>query len=91
MSRTSSLLAWGERTEEDYAIARSALRRKKPLVYPAYFHAQQCAEIYLKAILISKSLPFPKTHDLLMPSTLCDEAGILIPIEAKELNALNDY
>lgn len=91
MSETNSVAAWVERAEEDIAVAGYALRRKKPLLYPACFHAQQCAEKYLKAILIAKQLPFPKTHDLLMLSTLCNEAGILLPIRDQELNLLNDY
>ena len=33
--------AWIVRAEEDYALARSALRRKAPLIYGATFHAQQ--------------------------------------------------
>ncbi len=28
------------------------------------FHAQQCAEKYLKALLVLRGLDFPKTHDL---------------------------
>jgi len=28
------------------------------------FHAQQCAEKYLKALLVEKALPVPRTHDL---------------------------
>ncbi|NOT29193.1 MAG: HEPN domain-containing protein [Planctomycetes bacterium] len=28
------------------------------------FHAQQCVEKYVKALLVLKSTPFPKTHDL---------------------------
>ena len=28
------------------------------------FHAQQCAEKYLKALLALHAVPFPKTHDL---------------------------
>jgi HEPN domain-containing protein len=39
------------------------------------FHAQQCIEKYLKAFLIFRATPFPKTHDLrvlmrLIPSRL---------------------
>lgn len=91
MSETNNPLSWVERAEEDFAMIRSALRHKTPLVYSACFHAQQCAEKYLKATLIARNVPFPKTHDLLMLSTLCDEADILIPIDAKDLNTLNDY
>jgi HEPN domain-containing protein len=28
------------------------------------FHAQQCVEKYLKAILVYRSIPFPKSHDI---------------------------
>jgi len=28
------------------------------------FHAQQCVEKYVKALLVLRSIPFPKTHDL---------------------------
>ncbi len=39
------------------------------------FHAQQCIEKYLKAVLVFTKIPFPKTHDIeeivsLMPSHL---------------------
>jgi HEPN domain-containing protein len=91
MSEAVNPLAWIERAEEDYTIARSALHRKIPLIYPACFHAQQCAEKYLKAILLANFVPFPKTHDLLMLSSLIEEAGILVPVEKKALNLLNDY
>jgi HEPN domain-containing protein len=56
--------AWIERAEEDYAIARSALRRKLPLTYIACFHAQQCAEKYLKALLVSRGQSFPIVEHL---------------------------
>ncbi len=91
MIEIDKLLPWIERAEEDFAIARSALHRKTPLIYPACFHAQQCVEKYLKAILTSKNIPCPKTHDLLMLFTICEESSILIPIETKDLNTLNDY
>lgn len=91
MNELNNVTAWIERAEEDFVIAGSALRRKKPLVYPACFHAQQCAEKYLKAVLIAKQLSFPKTHDLLMLSALLNEAGLIIPVQDQELNSLNDY
>ena len=64
MSENSDLQAWVARAEEDYVLARSALRCKKPLIYGATFHAQQCAEKYLKAALVAQGQAFPKTHDL---------------------------
>jgi len=58
MSDVTDPLSWVERAEEDYALARLSLRQKKPLAYGACFHAQQCAEKYLKAILVSRGTVF---------------------------------
>ena len=77
MSDERDPLAWVERAEEDYAVAQSSLRRKRPFTYSACFHAQQCAEKYLKAMLVAGEHGFPKTHDLLLLNELCSKAGIL--------------
>jgi HEPN domain-containing protein len=71
MTEANNPLAWVTRAEEDFALARAALRRKQPLASGACFHAQQCAEKYMKALLISKGADFPKTHDLLLLNNLC--------------------
>jgi HEPN domain-containing protein len=42
-------------------MAKSALKRRKPLTTASCFHSQQCAEKYLKAILVAKDVEFPKT------------------------------
>ena len=91
MSETNDPLAWAARAEEDFALARTALRRKQILPSGACFHAQQCAEKYMKALLISKSADFPKTHDLLLLNNLCSINGILLEIDPKHLNTLTDY
>src|SRR6266496_4717720 len=57
----------------------------------AYFHAQQCTEKYMKALLLSRSADFPKTHDLLLLNNLCATNGILLEIDPKHLNTLTDY
>ena len=91
MSDINDPLSWVKRAEEDYLMARSALRRRKPFTYSACFHAQQCAEKYLKAILVSKGVAFAKVHDLLLLSGQCEKAGVLVAIEAKQLSTLSDY
>jgi HEPN domain-containing protein len=91
MNEINDPLAWVARAEEDLALARSALRRKQPLASGACFHAQQCAEKYMKALLISQSADFPKTHDLLLLNNLCSTNGILLEIDPKHLNTLTDY
>ncbi|GAB4421631.1 MAG: hypothetical protein Fur0044_19210 [Anaerolineae bacterium] len=55
------------------------------------FHAQQCAEKYLKAILVAKGQAFPKTHDLAALSDLCDQNGVIIPISQDLLQRLTAY
>lgn len=91
MSVARDPTAWAARAEEDYRLAQSALRRKQPLLYGACFHAQQCAEKYLKALLVFRGRDFPKTHDLVALSTLCEQAGIIVPIDPDDLDRLSAY
>jgi HEPN domain-containing protein len=91
MTEISDPRAWAERAEEDFILARAALKRKQPLTSGACFHAQQCAEKYMKALLISKGADFPKAHDLLLLNNLCSATGIFLEIEPKHLNTLTDY
>lgn len=58
-------LEWVVKAEEDHLAALDLARRRKlPLWNSVCFHAQQCAEKYLKARLEEAGLPVPKTHDL---------------------------
>ncbi|MGZ9221130.1 MAG: HEPN domain-containing protein [Anaerolineales bacterium] len=91
MSEINNPRAWAEKAEEDFLLAQSALRRKKPIITGACFHAQQCAEKYMKALLVSKTADFPMTHDLLLLNNLCSNAGIFIEVDPKLLNTLSDY
>jgi HEPN domain-containing protein len=91
MSEINNPLAWVEKAEEDFALTRSALQRKKPLLTGACFHAQQCSEKYMKALLVSKGAEFPKTHDLLILNDLCTEAGIFLEVDPQLLNSLSDF
>ena len=65
MSDSENLLQWIAYAEADYDAARSTLRRKERFAFIAAFHAQQAAEKYFKAILISEGKSFPKIHDLI--------------------------
>ena len=60
-------------------------------MYVACFHAQQCAEKYLKAILISRQVAFSKTHDLLLLNDQCEKAGFLLGLDHMSLNTLSDH
>ena len=92
MSDPEELQEWVAKAEEDYAGAVDLHRRRKaPLPNLVCFHAQQCAEKYMKALLLSKGADFPKTHDLLMLNNLCSAVGIFVEIDPKLLNTLTDY
>lgn len=63
---------WIAKAEEDFAGAVHLNRRKKhPLPNLVCFHAQQCAEKYLKTYLISRGTPPPRIHDLVALLDLC--------------------
>jgi HEPN domain-containing protein len=67
---------WVDKAEGDFITARRELRaRKAPNYDAACFHAQQCAEKYLKARLQEEGIAFSRTHDL---ATLLD---LLLPVE----------
>ena len=48
---------WFEKADQDLELARRALGPGKPLPGMACYHAQQCAEKYLKGYLIAHSVP----------------------------------
>jgi len=57
---------WVVKAEEDFAVVETLARKRRPALQSAVcFHAQQCAEKYLKALLTRDRITFPKTHDLL--------------------------
>jgi HEPN domain-containing protein len=56
---------WIQKAEGDLATAHRELRARKVPNYDAgCFHAQQCAEKYLKALLQEAAIAFGKTHNL---------------------------
>jgi len=56
---------WVEKAEGDFATAERELNAEnRPNHDAVCFHAQQCAEKYLKACLQEADIRFRKTHDL---------------------------
>lgn len=91
MNGSNNFLEWVNYAEEDLIMAKSALRRSKPLTSASCFHSQQCAEKYIKAMLVAKDIEFPKTHDLLILDTLCNNAGIFTGFTKENLGRLTGY
>lgn len=91
MTEINELKSWVSSAEEDFRAAKELLRLQKPLVSASCFHAQQCGEKYLKALLILKDVDFPKTHDLLTLDTLCNQAGIFTGLIPQQLSDLSKH
>jgi HEPN domain-containing protein len=59
------VLHWIEIAEEDIVLARHAFTLSSNIPYRLIgYHAQQCAEKYIKAFLVSKLVDFPYTHQI---------------------------
>ena len=56
--------SWYSIAEEDYEVAQHLASHKTPYLMAIGFHAQQAVEKYLKALLVSYQIEFPKTHDI---------------------------
>ena len=78
---------WIDKAEGDFHTSLREYRARKSPNYDACgFHAQQCVEKYLKAILQHNHIRFEKVHDLLALMNLCQ--SILPSLELyKELLA----
>lgn len=91
MTEINELKSWASGAEDDFRAARELLRLQKPLVSASCFHAQQCGEKYLKALLILKEVDFPKTHDLPTLNTLCNQAGVFTGLIPQQLSDLSQH
>jgi HEPN domain-containing protein len=82
---------WIEKAEEDWRTADYTLTMPEGTPYATIcFHAQQCVEKWLKALLVLNAIAFPRIHDIgellqLLPPDLCPELSI------QEQERLTDY
>jgi len=82
---------WIEKAEHDIINAAHTLTIRKNCPFDTVcFHAQQCAEKYLKALLVSRSIPFPKTHDLRILMQLVPKE-VKLGLRMNEVLPLNRY
>lgn len=82
---------WVEMAEHDLRNAQHTLTLKEDCPSDTVcFHAQQCVEKYLKALLLVHSVDFPKTHDLRVLMQLVS-LHVELGLEMSEIVALNRY
>lgn len=67
---------WAAHADEDLRVAEHTLTLKDqcPFRLVAY-HAQQCAEKYIKGFLVLRGVDFPYTHNIARLLELCAEHG----------------
>ena len=83
---------WVVKAEEDYEAVQTLARKRRPYLNNAVcFHAQQCAEKYLKALLTRHRAPFPKTHDLLDLLGLAKQANPPLELLRPDMEYLEPY
>ena len=82
---------WVGKAENDIINARNTIKMGENCPTDTVcFHASQCVEKYLKALLAARGTPFPKSHEIEVLLALLPEE--LHPkISAREQELLTDY
>ncbi|MBI5740567.1 MAG: HEPN domain-containing protein [Nitrospirae bacterium] len=88
---TEVIREWINKAENDLINAANTLKMGDDCPTDTVcFHAQQCAEKYVKALLVWKGIPFPKTHNLsLLMALLPLKTPALLSVAEQKL--LTDY
>lgn len=76
--------------DSDLSDARRTIASEGPFD-TACFHAQQAAEKYLKALLVFRQAPIPRTHDLEELARLCDRLVPSLRLSDLELGELTGH
>ncbi len=83
---------WIRKAEDNYLSALTlARRRNRPVPDVVCNQCQQCAEKYLKALLVRHRLDFPKVHDLVQLEELVAQVEPDVRLIHGHLASLNPY
>ncbi len=83
--------AWFRKAENDLINAEHTMTMAEPPTDTVCFHAQQCAEKYLKGFLAYHSIDFPKTHSLEDLVVLAKAVAPSLQKDAGEVEILSSY
>ncbi|MDR7574370.1 MAG: HEPN domain-containing protein [Armatimonadota bacterium] len=82
---------WVRKAKHDLRTAEATFTLEEDCPFDMVcFRAQQCAEKYLKALLVFHGLEVPRTHDLTEILPLLS-AGVAVRLDVDELVELNPY
>ncbi len=82
---------WLRHARSHLAIARAGSGAPGAFYEHLCFEAQQAAEKALKAVLVSRRIPFPKTHVLSDLLVLLHQGGVEVPEEIRRAAILTPY
>lgn len=89
--KTEVIRAWFKKAENDMLNAENTIKMENPPCDTICFHAQQCAEKYLKGFLAFHNIDFPKTHSLEDLVELCKQVIPEIETELENVEVLSSY
>jgi len=82
---------WLDYARSDLKLARLAAGDASIRPEQACFHAQQAAEKAIKAVLLSRQVGFPLTHDIEELLELVEESGLPVPNAVGNAGLLTPY
>jgi HEPN domain-containing protein len=82
---------WITHAESDLRMGRLGADDPEVLGEQACFHAQQAAEKALKAVLLSRAIDFPYTHDIKGLLKIAEMNGMVIPPAIQQASLLTPY
>lgn len=83
--------AWFQKAENDLVAAEHIMTLEHPPYDTVCFHAQQCAEKYLKGFLTFHEVYFPKTHSLEDLAALGKDAAPSLEADIEDVEILSGY
>lgn len=85
---TTETSNWWKKAEGDYRTMRREAAAEPPNYDAVCFHAQQCIEKLLKALLIERNIPPPYTHNLPLLAELTESEALQGQMEDLRLLSL---
>ncbi|MCC7202484.1 MAG: HEPN domain-containing protein [Nitrospirae bacterium] len=89
--KISAVNAWFKKAENDLSTAEHTMTMNDPPYDTVCFHAQQCAEKYIKGFLTFHEIDFPRTHSIEDLVLLCKDISPSLESEIGDIEMLSIY
>ncbi len=89
--KINAVNAWFKKAENDLRTSEYIITMDDPPYDTVCFHAQQCAEKYIKGFLTFHEIDFPKTHSIEDLVLLCKNIAPSLESEIGDVEVLSIY